>query len=436
MKEKLLRFLAIRSSKKCSTKIKQIRVTARSHIMRNKKAAKTPVILSCTSKTLPLEDVLKDVKFRRASFNRWLSNSSYSLFEEALIVQKQSFVLLQDIDVLAKSVKKVSNMKLEVIGLKKAVSDIVKFLESNQSLISRWCSTLTSSREGLKPHFPEECAKVKNTNVKSVSNFLNTRNNVLKAQEGALNNDITTESGRGSYEGNYEKRVTNVPEVLPALQNAIMITDDDIEAILRDCKTEFPNRNFDEVSIPFEYVDCTESNTSHDWNSCITSTDKETEVQKAADTCNYEKDNTQFRSDARGTLLAFAAYEDVSSTACQLTADNSTVTRKQTCTCNTKLCNLPEEHASVDENDVVIHHLVQEACDLSTDPWSWLDTFLERNKHDDGDILSLEEWIQMNQVLSNDTATDSLARIYKNTQVQNDHKADTIHKYVNNPEQN
>jgi hypothetical protein len=405
-KEQLLRFLAIRSSKKCSTKIRLLRITATSHIMRTRKAAKTPVILSCTSKTLPLQDVLKGVKFRRASFNRWLSNSPYSLSEEALIVHKQSFVLLQDIDILANRVKQILKMRQEVKGLKKAVGDIVKFLESNQSLISPWCSTLTSSWEILKPYIPEECAKEKNTDVKSVSNFLNIPNNVLKTHEEILSNDINTGSGRGSYQGDYETRATNVPEVIPALQNEIMITDDDIEAILRDCETEFPNRNFDEVSIPFEYVDCTENNSSYDCDSFISSTDKETEVQKAADTCNYEKDNTQFRSDARGTLLAFAACEDVSSTACQLTAYSSTVTRKEACTYNTNVCNLPEEHASVDESDVFIHHSMQDACDLSTDFLSWLDPFSERSKHDDGDILSLEEWAQMNQVLSNETATE------------------------------
>jgi hypothetical protein len=396
MKERLLRFIATRSSKKCSTKIKLLRVTARSHIMRNKNIAKAPIILSCTSKTLPLEDVLKDVKFRRASFNRWLSNSSYSLFEEALIAHKQSFILLQDIDILAKRVKKILKMRQEIICLKKAVGDIAKFIESNQSLISRCSSTLTSSWEALKPHFPEECAKVKNKDVKSVSNFLNAQNNILKIQEEALNNDINTESCRSSYQGDYENPVANVPEVIPALQNAITITDDDIESILRDCITEFPNRNFDEVSIPFENFGYTEYNSSYDWDSFITSTDKETEVQKSADTCNYEKDNTQFRSGDGGTLLTLAAYEDVPSTSCQITVDSSRVTRKQTCTCNTKVCNLPEEHAGADENDVVIHHLVQEPCVPSTDSWSCFGLFLERSKHDDGDILSLEEWTQMN----------------------------------------
>jgi hypothetical protein len=396
MKEQLLRFLATRSWNKCSKKIKLLRVTVSSYIMRNKKAAKAPIILSCTSKALPLQDVLKDVKFRRASFNRWLSNSSYSLSEEALTAHKQSFIVLQDIEILAKRVKKILKMKREIICLKKVIGDIAEFIESNQSLISRCSSTLTSSWEALKPYFPEECAEVKNTDVKSVSNVFNTQNNILQVQEETLSNDINTESGRSSYQVDYENRGTIVPEVIPALQNAITITDDDIEAILRDCNSEFSNRNFDVVSIPFEDVDHIENNSSCDWSSFITSTDKETEVQKSADTCNYEKDNTQFRSGARETLLAFAAYEDVSSTAYQITADSSRITQKQTCTSSTKLCNLHEEHASVDENDMVIHHLMQEDCDLSTDSWSCLDPFLERSKHDDGEIMSLEEWTQMN----------------------------------------
>jgi hypothetical protein len=55
------------------------------------------------------------------------------------------------------------------------------------------------------------------TDVKSVLNFLNTQNNELKAQEETLNIDTNTESGRGSYPGDYENRVTNVPEVILAL---------------------------------------------------------------------------------------------------------------------------------------------------------------------------------------------------------------------------
>lgn len=417
IKERLLRLLATRSSKKCSTEIKLLRVTASSHIMRNKKAAKAPVILSCTSKAHPLQDVLKNVKFRRATFNRWLSKSSYSLSEEALVAHKQSFVLLQDIEILAKRVKKMLKMRQEVTGLKKALGDIVEFLESNQSSVSRWCSTLTSSFETLKPYFPEERAKVKNTDIERVSDFLITPYNVLKTQEELLNNDINTESGRGSYQGDCENRVTNVQEVIPALQSAIVINDDDIEAILEDCQIDFPNRNLDKVSIPFDYVDCTEMNYSFDLDFFITSSNKEIEVQKAADTCNYEKDNTQFKSDARGTLLTLSAYEDVSFTACQLTADSSTVARKQTFTCDTKVCNLPEDHASVDENVVVIQPLVQEACDLTTGSWHRRHPFLERSKHDDGDILIWEEWTKINQVLSDDTATESLARIYTDTQV-------------------
>jgi hypothetical protein len=111
MKEQLLRLFAARSSTAYSKKIKLLRVTLKSHIMRSKKAAKiSAIILSCTSKTLPLPDVLKDVKFRRASFNRWLSNSPRSLHEEASIVHKQSFKLLQDIDVLVEEVKKFSKV--------------------------------------------------------------------------------------------------------------------------------------------------------------------------------------------------------------------------------------------------------------------------------------------------------------------------------------
>jgi hypothetical protein len=37
----------------------------------------------------PLKDVLKDVKYRRASFNRWLNQSPPSQLQEALTVHKQ-----------------------------------------------------------------------------------------------------------------------------------------------------------------------------------------------------------------------------------------------------------------------------------------------------------------------------------------------------------
>jgi hypothetical protein len=396
MKEKLLRVLATRSPTAYRKKIKLLRVTSQSHITRNRKEAKIPpIILSCTSKTLPLQDVLKDAKFRTASFNRWLSNSPYSLFAEALRVQKQSFVLIRDIDLLAKKLRKILKMRQEVICLKKAIGDTVKFLKSNQSLISHCCSTLTSSWEALRTHFSEQCAKVKNTDVISDLNSLNTQYGVLKAQEENLNNDVIAETG-SSYQGDYANQITNVAEVIPALQNAIMVTGDEIEAILRDCETKFPNRNVDAAPTPFEDVDYRENNSSYDGNFFITSTDKESEVQKAAKTCNYEKDNKQFRSCAREIFLPLAAYEDGPSTACEITADSSTIKRKQTRTCNTKVHHFPEEHTSVDENDVVTHHLEQEACDLSEDPWSWIEPFLERNKPDDGDILSLEEWLQMN----------------------------------------
>jgi hypothetical protein len=88
----------------------------------------------------------------------------------------------------------------------------------------------------------------------------------------------------------------------------LIMTTDDI-TIWRHCKTEFPNRKLDEVSVPFEDVDETEKKSSYK-DSFPASTDRDTEVQKAADACNYEKFNIQFGPAARGTLLPVATYED------------------------------------------------------------------------------------------------------------------------------
>jgi hypothetical protein len=51
MKEQALRMLATRNSMTWRKKVKQLRITLRSHIMKNKRVAKIPsVILSCTRK--------------------------------------------------------------------------------------------------------------------------------------------------------------------------------------------------------------------------------------------------------------------------------------------------------------------------------------------------------------------------------------------------
>jgi hypothetical protein len=55
----------------------------------------------------------------------------------------QAFQLLKDIDILVKKVQKISKMRQEVTSLKKAVDDVVKFLQSNKSLISYWFSKVS-----------------------------------------------------------------------------------------------------------------------------------------------------------------------------------------------------------------------------------------------------------------------------------------------------
>jgi hypothetical protein len=52
----------------------------------------------------------------------------------------------------------------------------------------------------MKPHFRQECSKVKNnTDVQSVLNYLNTQNGVLKAQEETLINDADIKRCQGSH---------------------------------------------------------------------------------------------------------------------------------------------------------------------------------------------------------------------------------------------
>jgi hypothetical protein len=416
MKEQIFRSLATKSPIALSKEMRLLRTNSKSYIMRIKKAAKIPpVIFSCTAKTLPLQDVLNDVQCRRASFSRWLSNSPYLLLEKELVVQKQAYMLLKDIDILVKKVNKISKMRKEINGLKKAVSDTGNFLENNKSLISRWCSILTTSWEALKPYFPEEHGNVTNADVKSVLNSNTTQNNSLKTQEETLNDATDIESGQGFYQKNLDNQFTNQPEVSSTLQNEIDITDDDIEAILRDIETEIAKRNFNETPLPSEGADYT--NIDYDWNSFVASTDTETKVQKAVDISNYE-DNINFGSGAREEIFPPFAYEDGSSALCQTTAENSTVKQKQTCACN----------------DEIMHDLLQEAY-VSSDSLSWLDQLLERNEPDGGVIMNWEERPQIDEVLSNETTSESLPSIYTNTQLQNDHNSDHLGNHVSNPEQ-
>jgi hypothetical protein len=358
MKEQLLRSLATRSSTVHSKKIKLLRVNLKAHITRHKKIAKVPpIIFSVTSKSVALQDVLKGVKFRRASLSRWLSNSPNFLIEKDLIAHKQAFKLLKDIDILVNKVKKISRIRQEINGLKKAISDAVKFIDCNQSLISHCCSILTSSLEALKPHVPES-AEV---------NSLSIMNGSLKAQ-----GDINIENGRGSYREHYDNQITNETAVIHALQNEIMLTDEDMTAILRDCETDFSNINVDEFFLPLEDAGYMKSDFNYDREPFVASADKETEDQATVDICNSEEANTQFSTAAGERLLSLSAYEYEPSTSCQITAESSAC----------KLINTDTRSS----DDLVMHLLFEEACDFTTDSWSWLDQFLERSKYDDGDI--------------------------------------------------
>jgi hypothetical protein len=359
MKEQLLRSLATRSSTEHSKKIKLLRVNLNSHIMRHKKAAKVPpVILSCTSKPLPLQDVLKNVKCRRASLSRWLSNSPNFLIEKNLIVHKQAFKLLKDIDILVNKAKKISKMRQEMNGLKKAVGDAVKFLDCNRSLISHCCSILASSLEALKPHVPEECAKV---------NSLSIKNDALKPETPP--EDTNTQSEGGSCPEHLDNQVSKALEAIPAAESDIMLTDDDITAIMGDFETGFSDIKFDDIFLPFEDIDYTKNDSDCNRDPVVASTDKDIEVQQAVDTCSSENDNSQFSSVIEGALSPRSDYENCPSASCSVATASATASATAT-----------------SSDDLVLHDLFQEACDFSTDSWSWLDPFLERNGSEDGDV--------------------------------------------------
>ena len=55
----------------------------------------------------------------------------------------QVFRLLEEMTLHVKDVRKISSAKEEIICLKKAVNDTVNYLESNQSLVSHWFSTVS-----------------------------------------------------------------------------------------------------------------------------------------------------------------------------------------------------------------------------------------------------------------------------------------------------
>jgi hypothetical protein len=55
----------------------------------------------------------------------------------------QVFKLLDEITVHVKDVRKILGIKEEILGLKKAVNDTVSYLESNQSPMSHWFSTVS-----------------------------------------------------------------------------------------------------------------------------------------------------------------------------------------------------------------------------------------------------------------------------------------------------
>jgi hypothetical protein len=72
-------------------------------------------------------------------------------------------------------------------------------LQISCKLKYNFSAQVTLSWEAMKPHFPQECSKVKNnTDVQSVLNSLNTQNDVQKAQEETHIKDDDIKRGQGS----------------------------------------------------------------------------------------------------------------------------------------------------------------------------------------------------------------------------------------------
>jgi hypothetical protein len=251
----------------------------------------------------------------------------------------------------------------------------------------------------------------------------------------------------GSYKDDDGNQVTKIPKAKPVLQNASTSPDYDTDAIFEDYKIESPISKFDEESVLSESFDCMENNLGYergykfdeefvlsesfdfmennlgyergykfDEESVLSESfdftennlgyergyltelnDIETDILEATDIYSYDEHNTQFRSNARGALIPFAAYKDGSSNACVKIADSATVNSKQTCTFHVKECNLPAKHTNDDVNAVVTNHSVHEAYNHSVGPWPWTDQFSEGSKPIDNDIqhLNWEEFIEI-----------------------------------------
>ncbi|PNF32283.1 hypothetical protein B7P43_G16943 [Cryptotermes secundus] len=260
---------------------------------------------------------------------------------------------------------------------------------------------VTLSWEAMKVHYPQEYSKVNNnTDVQSVLNSLNTQDVVQKAQEENHINDADTKRCQGSYKDDDRNQVTNIPKAKPVLQNASINIDYDTDAIFEEYKIESPISKFDEDSVLSEDFDFMENDLSYVRDYLTELNDVETDVLEAPYIQSYEEDNTQFRSNASGALIAFAAYKHGPSNACLKTADNSTANRKQTCTFHMKGCNLPAKDTNDDENAVATDYSMQEACDPSVGLWPWADQFSEGCIPNDNDIQHLNwEWSEIFKIL-------------------------------------
>lgn len=228
--------------------------------------------------------------------------------------------------------------------------------------------------------------------------------------------------------------ITNILTTEAALEDTTSYsigTDYDTDAILNEYKIVPPISNFDDTCVLSVNLHSIEKNSSHERGHFSISTDVETEVHKVDDICNYDKDDVQFRSDASGALIPFAA-----SSMYPKTTDNLTVTGKQiNFTCHTTGYNLSEKHVNDDGKAVITHHSLQETRDHSVDAWPWTDLFPPGNKSDDNDMQfpTMKACMYMCNTMSNHTVNESTTLSYTNNLEPRDVMSDNIN--TDKPEQ-
>lgn len=111
-----------------------------------------------------------------------------------------------------------------------------------------------------------------------------------------------------------------------------------------------------------ELSDIIENVPSFEMDYSIIFEDGGTEIQKAADVNNCKKESAQFISDARGTLIPSAAYEDGPYIFLKREENETFNSKELKFSWHTERQNLPEEHIIKDNaENMIVHYSLQEA---------------------------------------------------------------------------